>query len=200
MARSVTTGMSAPASSLASRQRFNSAHSKKTPDFSFRLQAKAAVPAGGGITGKVTGDVALDALVAEVGGGLSVKATAGLEGAITLEGDIQYAKEKFSVDVKAAIGGGVVLDAELGAHVYAEAGVWKLKVRTDKYWKLGSTRFDHRPATRRESTPLHYDSVDGLRMPSFDDIKPDPEKLSLDSSSMLSSRLMGQAKTEEKDS
>ncbi|WP_460163876.1 eCIS core domain-containing protein [Pseudomonas sp. S2_F03] len=102
------------------------------PDFSFNLKAKASIPAGGGISGKVGADVVIDLYIAEVGGGLNVEARAGLEGKAELAGEIAYSKDKFSVDASAYIGGSVVLAAALNARVYAEAGVWRFKVRTEK--------------------------------------------------------------------
>src|SRR5690606_4343959 len=112
------------------------------PDFSFKLQAKASIPAGGGICGKVGADVVIDAYIAEVGGGLNVEASAGLEGKAELGGEIAYAKDRFSVDASAYIGASVVIAAKLNARVYAEAGVWKFKVRTEKTWELLGGKFD----------------------------------------------------------
>lgn len=170
---------------------------EKDPDFSFNLKAKASVPAGGGIRGKVGADVVIDALIAEVGGGLNVEASAGLEGKVELGGEIGYSKEKFSVDASAYIGGQVVLAAKLNARVYAEAGVWKFKVRTEKTWELLGGKFDT-GLSLGVRMPLHYDSVDGFRMPKLSDIKPEPADLKLSPSKMLSS-LFGNASSAEKE-
>ena len=165
------------------------------PDFSFNLKAIARIPAGGGISGKVGADVVIDLYLAEVGGGLSVEASVGLEGKAELDGEIAYSKDKFSVDAKAFIGGAVVLDAALKARVYAEAGVWRFKIRTEKTWKLlgGKVDTDMKLGVR---VPLHYDSIDGFRMPRLSDIKPEPAQLNLDPTKMLSN-LFGNAKSEE---
>ncbi|CAD5108371.1 eCIS core domain-containing protein [Zestomonas carbonaria] len=167
------------------------------PDFSFNLKAKASIPAGGGIRGKVGADVVIDAYIAEIGGGLNVTASAGLEGKAELGGEIAYSKDKFSVDASAYIGAAVVIAAALNARVYAEAGVWKFKVRTEKTWKLAGGEFDTglRFGARM---PLHYDSVEGFRMPSLSDIKPEPATLALDPQSLLGN-LFGKAKTEERE-
>lgn len=167
------------------------------PDFNFNLKAKASIPAGGGIRGKVGADVALDAYVAEVGGGLNVEARAGLEGKAELGGEIAYSKDKFSVDASAYVGGKVVLAADLNARVYAEAGVWKFKVRTEKTWKLAGGTFDT-GLNLGVRLPLHYDNIEGFRMPRLADIKPEPANLDLSPSSMLSS-LFGKAGSEEKE-
>lgn len=167
------------------------------PDFSFNLKAKASIPAGGGIRGKVGADVVIDALIAEVGGGLNVEANAGLEGKAELGGEISYSKDKFAVDALAYIGGSVVLAAALKARVYAEAGVWKFKVRTEKTWKLADGKFDT-GLNLGVKLPLHYDSIDGFRMPKVSDIKPEPEKLELNPSKMLEN-LFGNAKSEEQE-
>lgn len=167
------------------------------PDFTFNLKAKASIPAGGGIRGKVGADVVIDALIAEVGGGLNVGASAGLEGKVELGGEIGYSKDKLSVDALAYIGGSVVLAAALNARVYAEAGVWKFKVRTEKTWKLAGGTFDT-GLSLGVKLPLHYDSIDGFRMPKLSDIKPEPEKLDLNPSKMLEN-LFGGATTEERE-
>lgn len=165
------------------------------PDFSFSLKAKASIPAGGGISGKIGADVVIDAYIAEVGGGLNVEASAGLEGKAELGGEIAYAKDKFSVDASAYIGASIVLAAKLNARVYAEAGVWKFKVRTEKTWELLGGKFDT-GLSLGVRMPLHYDSVEGFRMPKLSDIKPEPAELSLSPSDMLGN-LFGKASTEE---
>ncbi|WP_223532442.1 DUF4157 domain-containing protein [Pseudomonas sp. GL-RE-20] len=167
------------------------------PDFSFNLKAKASIPAGGGISGKVGADVVIDLYIAEVGGGLNVEAKAGLEGKAELAGEIAYSKDKFSVDASAYIGGSVVLAAALNARVYAEAGVWRFKVRTEKTWKLLGGTFDT-GLSLGVRLPLHYDSIDGFRMPKLSDIKPEPAQINLDPSKMLSN-LFGNAKSEERE-
>ena len=167
------------------------------PDFAFSLKAKASIPAGGGITGTVGADVVLDALVAEVGGGLNVEAKAGLEGKAELGGEIAYSKDRFSVDASAYIGGSVVLAAALKARVYAEAGVWKFKVRTEKTWTLLGGKFDT-GLQLGVRMPLHYDSVEGFRMPQLSDIKPEPAELKLEPGKMLG-KLFGDTTPEEKE-
>ncbi|MFM0225682.1 eCIS core domain-containing protein [Paraburkholderia dipogonis] len=168
------------------------------PDFAFSLKAKASIPAGGGITGTVGANVVIDAMVAEVGGGLSVDARAGLKGKAELGGEINYAKDRFSVDASAYIGGSIELGAALRAKVFAEAGVWKAKVRTEKIWTLKETKFDT-GLTLGLRMPLHYDSVEGLRPPALADIKPEPPELKVDPGKLLG-HLFGAAKSEEKES
>lgn len=89
----------------------------------------------------------------------------------------------------------MVLDAALKARVYAEAGVWRFKIRTEKTWKLLDGKFDT-DLKLGVRLPLHYDSIDGFRMPRLSDIKPEPAQLNLDPSKMLSN-LFGNAKSEE---
>ncbi|BAK76592.1 hypothetical protein NH8B_1775 [Pseudogulbenkiania sp. NH8B] len=168
------------------------------PDFSFTLQAKASIPAGGGITGRIGADVVIDAYIAEVGGGLNVSAKAGLEGKAELSSEIAYSKDKFSVDASAYIGGNVVLAAALCARVYAEAGVWRFKVRTEKSWELLGGKFDTGLGLGVR-LPLHYDSVEGFRMPRLSDIKPEPSELKLDPSRMLSSLFGDANKSDERE-
>ena len=167
------------------------------PDFAFSMTAKASIPAGGGITGTVGANVVIDAYIAKVGGGLSVEAHAGLKGKAELGGTIAYSKDRFSVDASAYVGGSVELGAALKANVFAEAGVWRFKVRTEKSWTLKEATFDT-GLTLGVRLPLHYDSLDGFRMPQVSDIKPEPEKISLDSQRMLG-KLFSSARSEEKE-
>lgn len=167
------------------------------PDFAFSLKAKASIPAGGGITGTVGANVVIDAYIAKVGGGLSVVATAGLKGKAELGSEINYARDRFSVDAIAYIGGSIELGAALKATVFAEAGVWRFKVRTDKVWTLKEARFDT-GLSLGVRMPLHYDSVEGFRMPSLSDIKPEPPELKVDPEKMLG-HLFSAASSEEKE-
>ncbi|WP_426211288.1 DUF4157 domain-containing protein [Massilia sp. TWP1-3-3] len=166
------------------------------PDFSFKLKATASIPAGGGITGTIGADLAIDAVLGSVGGGLSVSATAGLEGKAELASEINYAKDRFSIDASAYVGGKVILGAGLDARVYAEAGALGISVRTEKVWNLAKTSLDTGLALGMR-LPLHYDSVDGFKMPSLSDIKPEPANLDINPSRMLE-KLFGDAKSSEK--
>ncbi|WCM54378.1 DUF4157 domain-containing protein [Pseudomonas sp. WJP1] len=154
------------------------------PDFSFNLKTKASIPADGGITGTLGADAVADAGIAEAGGGLNVVATAGLQGKVDLGGEIAYSKEKFIIDASAYIGGSIVLTAKLNARLFAEAGVSTLKVRTEKTWELLGGKFDT-GLSLGVRMPLHYDSVEGPRMPTLSDIKAEPAQLDLNPSKML---------------
>ena len=167
------------------------------PDFAFSLKAKASIPAAGGITGTVGATLSLDALIAEVGGTISIVAKAGLEGKAELDGEIAYSKDRFSIDASAYVGGGVVLSAALNATLFAEAGVWKFKVRTEKTWTLAEGKFDT-DLKLGVRMPLHYDSVDGFRMPKLSDVKPEPAELNLDAKKMLG-KLFGDTTPKERE-
>ncbi|NRR29672.1 DUF4157 domain-containing protein [Oxalobacteraceae bacterium] len=167
------------------------------PDFAMKLHAKASIPAGGGIRGKLGADIAIDAGIAEVGGGLSVYATAGLEGKAELGGEISYEKDRFAIDAKAYVGGKITLEAGLNAHAYAEAGVLALKVRTEKEWNLAKTQLDTGITIGME-LPLHYDSQSEFKMPSMADIKLVPEKIDLNPGHLLD-QLFNRSKATQKE-
>jgi hypothetical protein len=167
------------------------------PDFNFNLKAAASIPAGGGIEGDLGAAVALDVYVAEVGGELGVKARAGLEGKVELGAEIAYRKDRFSIDAHAYIGGKLILEAGLNAMLYAEAGVWKFKARTEKTWKL-STYTINTGLQLGIRLPLRYDSVEGFRIPSLSDIKPEPATLDIQPSNILSS-LFSSAQSSERE-
>jgi hypothetical protein len=166
------------------------------PDLSFKLRAKASIPAGGGIRGKLGADIVIDAGIAEVGGGLSVYATAGLEGKAELGGEIGYERDRFSIDAKAYVGGKITLEAGLNAHAYAEAGVLALKVRTEKEWNLAKTQLETGLTIGME-LPLHYDSQSDFKMPALSDIKLVPEKIDINPSH-LPEQLFSRSKSSEK--
>jgi hypothetical protein len=136
-------------------------------------------------------------LIAEAGGTVSVVAKAGLEGKAELDSEIAYNKDRFSVDASAYVGGAVVLGAALKATVFAEAGVWKFKVRTEKTWTLAQGKFDT-DLKLGVRLPLHYDSVDGFRMPKLSDIKPEPAELNIDAKKMLG-KLFGDTTPKERE-
>ncbi|KPC51529.1 eCIS core domain-containing protein [Amantichitinum ursilacus] len=165
------------------------------PDFSFSMRAKAVIPAGGGITGVLGADAVLDVLIGEVGGGISVHASAGLEGKAELASEIAYTKDRFSVDASGYIGGGLILAASLHAHLYAEAGVSIFKVRTEKDWELLGGKLDT-GLSLGVRMPLHYDSVDGFRMPKLSDIKREPAELNIDTTDLIG-RLLGKTTPKE---
>ena len=134
----------------------------------------------------------------EVGGKIIVSATAGLEGKAEVGGEIAYRKDRFSIDASAYVGGKVILQAGLKAMLYAEAGVWRFKVRTEKTWELAKYSLDT-GLQLGIRMPLHYDSIDGFRMPSLSDITPEPATLDISPSNILSS-LFTNAPSKERES
>jgi hypothetical protein len=154
------------------------------PDFAFTLKAQASIPAYFGIEGKVKGEVVLDAYIAEAGAGLSVEAYAGLQANVGLDGEIKYSRDHFTVDSSAYVGGSIVLGAGLFIVAHAEAGVWRLKTRTEKKWKLTGGTFDT-GLKQGVRIPLYYDSATGFRLPSLSDIKREPAEFNLDTKKML---------------
>ena len=113
-------------------------------------------------------------------------------------GEIAYRKDRFSIDASAYVGGKVILQAGLKAMLYAEAGVWRFKVRTEKTWELAKYSLDT-GLQLGIRMPLHYDSIDGFRMPSLSDITPEPATLDISPSNILSS-LFTNAPSKERES
>jgi len=71
------------------------------------------------------------------------------------------------------------------------------KVSTEKVWTLKEAKFDT-GLSLGVRMPLHYDSVEGFRMPKLSDIQPEPAEFKLDTQKMLGN-LFGAASSEEKE-
>jgi hypothetical protein len=166
------------------------------PDPKFSLKTMLTIPASAGITGTISAGVSASIVVAKAGLKLNASATADLAGGFFLPVQLHYERSKFTADAEAIIDAGLKLGIGLTATAWAEAGVWKFKVHTDKTWKLKHWDFDTglRVVIR---APAHYDSEEGFRLPSFSDIK--VEKPSLEMGNMLD-KASQQATTEENES
>lgn len=129
------------------------------------------------ITGRIDGSVALDAVIAEVAGGLSVTATASLDGHVASQVTLHYTKSKFEADANFELIAGLALDLALSAFVKARAGISIFSVETRKDWKLASYHYSSGlQLGMRLKKPIHYVSGESLQLPSADDIewiKPD---------------------------
>ena len=139
--------------------------------------------------------MALDAFVAEVAGGLSITATASLDGHVSSEVTLHYQKSRFEADAKFEAMMGLAIDLALSAFVKAKAGISVFSVETRKDWTLASFHYDSGlKAGMRLKKPLHYASDQPLQLPSADDIewiKPD-----IDTSDILG-RLFNKAPSKE---
>jgi hypothetical protein len=140
------------------------------PDPVLDMGATLVIPAYAGIYGKVRGSIAIDVAIASVSGGLTVTASADLEGGLKAAVKIHYEKSRFTLDAFAAIEAALVLGLKLDADVMAEAGIGPFSVSTKKVWNLASFRF---PTGLKfgMKAPFHYASNEPFKVPSMDQIE-----------------------------
>ena len=160
---------------------------EEDPDPEFEVGGRISVPMFFSVTGYISGGLVLDVLIAEAGGKVVVSATAELAGEGGLKLWAKYAKGEFRAEVDVKLILELFLKLCVSAHVWAEAGVWRFKVRTSKSWNL--LDFTYRPGLRLGidglKKPIAYSSKSGFELPSFDDIN--WVKPSLDAPSALKS-------------
>jgi hypothetical protein len=155
---------------------------EENPNLDIELGGQVYIPAFFSVTGEVSGSVALDVVVASVAGGLTVSATASLNGHVLSNLKAHYFKGEFEAEADFELIMALALYLALKAFVKAEAGVWRFKVSTTKEWKLAEFKFDTGlKLGLRLKKPLSYSSKKGFEAPSFDDIewilpKFEPEK------------------------
>jgi hypothetical protein len=167
---------------------------EEDPDFQLDAYATLVVPAYASVWAKVGADLSIDALIAELSGGIHVTGSATLKGGAEAAAKVHYRKSRFTLDATAKIDARLLLGLLLQARVRAEAGFWRFKVSTEKTWDLGSYTYD----TGLQAgliAPFHYDSNDGLTPPKFGPIEWIKPKLKPDH--MLES-VFGEAKPSER--
>ncbi|MCU1228689.1 MAG: hypothetical protein JWO97_1573 [Acidobacteria bacterium] len=103
-----------------------------------KLHARLLIPAHASVTGSITGLVALDLLAAEIAGGVTVSATASLDGGLDARTDVAYAPERLVIDAK--LDAALKLMLTLGLDAVVRASVLGAKYET--LWQLGRWPFD----------------------------------------------------------
>jgi hypothetical protein len=140
------------------------------PDLDLQLGALLYIPAYAGIYGSIRGAIAIDAKIASVSGGLTVTASANLDGKVQAGVQIHYQKSRFSLDALAQIDAGLVLGLNLDADVTAQAGIGPFSVETKKVWNLAAFKYDTGLKFGMKA-PLHYASDEPFKAPSLDQIE-----------------------------
>jgi hypothetical protein len=147
------------------------------PDADVVFTSQLYIGANAHITGRIDGSVALDVVIGEIAGGISITATAVLDGHVASQVTLHYQKSRFEAEANFELILGLALDLALTAFVKAKAGIRPFSVETRKDWTLASYHYDTGvKAGMRLKKPLHYASDQPLQLPSLDDIewiKPD---------------------------
>jgi hypothetical protein len=144
---------------------------EKDPQLEMELSSRVHIKASVHVTGSISGDLEIDAVIASVSGGLTVSATAELAGAMDLPVSAHYKEGKVQADIDFHVSLALAILLGLSAHVRAKAGIGWLSVSTEKVWELGSYKYD--PGLNFGMSlkrPIHYATGEGLQLPSISDI------------------------------
>lgn len=141
------------------------------PSLEMQLQSRLHIRASVHVTGSISGDIAIDAYIASVSGGLTLSATAELAGKMDAPLSAHYKDGKIEADVGFEASLALAIILALSAHVKAEAGVGFLSVSTRKDWQLAAYTYDPGLSFGMKlKKPIHYETGGDLQLPSVDDI------------------------------
>jgi hypothetical protein len=156
---------------------------EEKPDLDLLMGAQLYIGARAYISGSISGGIEVSIGIASVEGGLTITATASLEGHVASEVKIHYQKSRVELDANFEVLLALALTLALDAFVKAKAGVGPFSVETKKVWNLASFKFDTgMQLGMKLKNPIHYASDQPFKFPSLDDIqwiKPDidPKKV-----------------------
>lgn len=142
------------------------------PDVDVVMTSTLFIGASAHITGKISGSIVVDALIASVSGGLTISATASLDGHVASEVRLHYQQSRFELDANFELLVGLAIILALDAFVKAQAGIGPFSVEKEKVWNLASFKFDTGLQFGfKLKKPLHYASDQPLKLPSLDDLE-----------------------------
>ncbi|MEA2490142.1 MAG: hypothetical protein QOH21_1934 [Acidobacteriota bacterium] len=143
------------------------------------FKGRITMPAEAYISGKVSGQVALSAFVAEIAGGISLEAKATLRALSDIRTDVLYTPQRFTFHGELNASLGLLLNVALTAYVVARAGLTEwFSTETRKDWTLGSWPFRPNLALTMQAA-FDYASDRQFQMPTIAFNKPaiDGDKL-----------------------
>jgi Domain of unknown function (DUF4157) len=163
---------------------------EESKDLKVDLQSQLAIPAHAGISGRVRAALAIDAVIASVSGGITVIASANLDGGLFIAFVAHYEKDRFTAEATPEINATLVLGLNLDADLTAKAGIGWFSVETTKVWHLKQFRYNT-GLTFGMKAPISYDSASNppFTPPSVDKIQ--WIRPQIDASDMLSSLMAG---------
>ena len=142
------------------------------PDADVLLTSTLFIGAHAEISGSISGSIVVDAVIASVSGGLTITATASLDGHVSSQATIHYQKSRLEVDANFEMLVGLTILLALDAFVKAKAGIGPFSVEKEKVWNLASKKFDTGlQFGMKLKNPIHYASDQPMKLPSFDDIE-----------------------------
>jgi len=145
---------------------------EEKPDLDVVMTSTLFIGASAHITGKISGSIVVDAVIASVSGGLTISATASLDGHVASEVRLHYQQSRFELDAKFELLVGLAIILALDAFVKARAGIGPFSVEKEKVWNLASFKFDTGLQFGfKLKKPLHYASDQPVQLPSLDDLE-----------------------------
>ncbi|HEY6907854.1 MAG TPA: DUF4157 domain-containing protein [Myxococcales bacterium] len=145
---------------------------EEKPDLDLRIGGQLFIGAGAHVTGSITGALEVSAGIASLTGGLTVSATASLDGHVASQVTVHYQRSRIEVDANFELLLALALTLALDAMVRAKAGIGPFSVETRKVWNLASFTFDTgMKLGMKLKKPIHYASDEPFQAPSLDDIE-----------------------------
>jgi hypothetical protein len=136
------------------------------------FKGRITMPASAYISGKVSGQVALSAFIAEVAGGLSLEAKATLNALSSIDADVLYTPQRFTFHGGLDASLDLVLGVALTAYVVARVGLTDyFSTETRKDWTLGEWKFKPGLALTMNAA-FDYASDKAFQMPTIQFNKP----------------------------
>ena len=142
------------------------------PDVDVVLTSTLYIGASAYISGKIAGSIVVDAVVASVSGGLSITATAALDGHIGSKVTLHYQQSRIELDANFEMLVGLAITLALDAFVKGSLGVGYFSVEREKTWNLATYKYDTgMKFGMKLKNPIHYASDQAVKLPSFNDIE-----------------------------
>lgn len=162
------------------------------PQLNLGVSGELKAPLTATLSASVSGGVKIDALIAEVGGKITITGTMKLNGGLFVPFTGKYSNSEFSVELTPEARLKLLLGVALTATVWAEVGVGFLSTGTEKTWVLGKREVD----TGLDfgiKVPVSYNSRTGAKMPTADRIELIPPDFSKENLTRVAERLFGEA-------
>ncbi len=149
---------------------FNPFEDKK--DLDILLSGQFYIGMNAHISGTIRGGIEVSIAIASIAGGLSLTATAALNGHVLSNVELHYMQGRFEAKADFDLLLKLILTLAIDAWIRAKAGIGWLSVESEKVWNLASFTYD--PGLQvgmKLKKPIRYASDEGFQFPSLDDIE-----------------------------
>jgi hypothetical protein len=139
-------------------------------DLNLGVSGSLNIPASAYLEANVHADIVLDALIAEIGGGVKVTGTITLQGGLFAPFSATFKQGKIEAELTPELKFALLLGLALSIRAWAKAGVGWLSVKTEKEWTLAKREINTGLGFSIIA-PFKYSSDKGPQLPSLGDIK-----------------------------